>query len=109
MLTIPEVKLISRQNQTALAKLGIMAYDAKTHELLGAGGVSSSMSDDNNWYVMGIGPYQDGTVKQELATSTTARPGRAPAKLPTTVAFREPAQAEEESSRVQLTGDQQEQ
>ena len=46
MLTLPEVKLVTRNRQSALAKIGLVAYDAKNHQLLGAGGVSSSMSDD---------------------------------------------------------------
>ena len=66
MLTLPEVKLVTRNRQSALAKIGLVAYDAKNHQLLGAGGVSSSMSDDSNLYVLGIGPFQSGSAKQEL-------------------------------------------
>lgn len=105
MLTLPEVRLIARNNQSAMAKIGIVAYNPKTNQLLGEGGVSSSMSRDNNWYVFGIGPYQNGEVKTEIQRTTGRRPGQAYQELPTTVAFQEPVGA---PARVQLTGDRQE-
>lgn len=105
MLTLPEVRLISRNNQSAMAKIGIVAYNPKTNQLLGEGGVSSSMSHDNNWFVLGVGPYQNGEVKTEIERTTGRRPGQTYQTLPTTVAFQEP---EGTPARVQLTGEQQE-
>lgn len=72
MLTLPEVKFSRLNRQSALAKIGLVAYDVKTHEVLGAGGVSSSVSDSTNLYVLGFGPYQYGTARQEL--KETAQP-----------------------------------
>lgn len=66
MFSTPEIKLINRVNQTGTAKIGLVAYDAKTHQVLGDGGVSLAKSDENNWYVFGIGPWQNGTVKKEV-------------------------------------------
>ncbi|HET6425741.1 MAG TPA: DUF6655 family protein [Planctomycetaceae bacterium] len=103
MLTLPEVRLISRNNQSAMAKIGIVAYNPKTNQLLGEGGVSSSMSRDNNWFVLGVGPYQNGEVKTEIQRTTGRQPGQPHQELPTTVAFQEPAGT---PARVQLTGDQ---
>jgi hypothetical protein len=105
MLTLPEVRLISRNNQSAMAKIGIVAYSPKTNQLLGEGGVSSSMSHDNNWFVLGVGPYQNGEVKTEIQRTTGRQPGQSYQPLPTTVAFQEPAGA---PARVQLTGESQE-
>lgn len=107
MLTLPEVKLVTRTRQSALAKLGMVAYDAKTNDLLGAGGVSSSLSDDNNLFVFGIGPFQSGTAKRELEETTVRRPNQPSQPLPTTVAFHERFEPRERSGRVQLTGDKQ--
>lgn len=104
MLTVPEMRLITRNKQSALAKIGLVAYDAKTHELLGAGGVSSSMSRDNNWFVMGVGPYQQGEVKNEIANTTGRRPGQPYQQLPTSIAFEPPAG---DPDRLQLTGEEQ--
>jgi hypothetical protein len=35
MLTLPEVRLWQKSRQSALAKIGLVAYDTKTHEMLG--------------------------------------------------------------------------
>jgi hypothetical protein len=104
MLTVPEMRLISRNRQSAMAKIGLVAYDAKTRELLGAGGVSSSMSHDNNWFVMGVGPYQQGEIKSEIVRTTGRRPGQPYHELPASIAFEPPAG---NSDRLQLTGDEQ--
>jgi hypothetical protein len=102
MLTLPEVRLIARNNQSAMAKIGLVAYDAKTNRLLGDGGVSSSLSRDNNWYVLGVGPYQNGEVRTEIQRTTGRQPGQPFQELPVNVAFEQPANS---PGRLQLTGD----
>lgn len=103
MLTLPEVRLISRNNQSAIAKIGIVAYDNKTKQLLGEGGVSSSQSKDNNWYVLGVGPYQNGELQSEIKNTTVRRPGQPNQVLPAYVAFDTPPQGED-PARLRLTG-----
>ncbi|MEZ6055788.1 MAG: DUF6655 family protein [Planctomycetaceae bacterium] len=66
VVTLPEVRLVERNSQTGTAKIGIIAYDAKTKEVLGGGGLAMARSDDNNWSVVGIGPFQNGTVRDEV-------------------------------------------
>ncbi|HEY4259115.1 MAG TPA: DUF6655 family protein [Schlesneria sp.] len=106
MLTLPEVKLVTRTRQSALAKIGMVAYDAKSHQLLGAGGVSSSQSDDNNLFVMGVGPFQSGSARRELKETTTPMPNQPIQPLPTTVAFSAAYEsATDRPERLQLTGD----
>jgi hypothetical protein len=108
MLTLPEVKLITRSRQTALAKIGLVAYDTKTHELLGSGGVSSSEADDSNLFVLGIGPFQSGSAREELNTTTPRRMNQPYQPLPSTVAFNASSSDEEERpNRLQLTGHEQ--
>lgn len=106
LLTLPEVRLIARNNQSAVAKLGIVAYDAKTKQLLGQGGVSSSLSRDNNWYVFGVGPYQNGELKSEIQRTTVRQPGQAVQPLPSYVAFDTPTH-DDSPARLQLTGQEQ--
>lgn len=106
MLTLPEVKLVTRTRQSALAKIGLVAYDAKSHQLLGAGGVSSSQSDDNNLFVMGIGPFQSGSAREELKNTTSRYANQPHQPLPTTVAFSPSTDSTETPNRLQLTGDQ---
>lgn len=103
LITLPEVRLITRNNQSAVAKLGIVAYDAKTKQLLGHGGVSSSLSKDNNWYVLGIGPYQNGELKSEIEKTTIRQPGQSNQPLPSYVAFETPTHADS-PGKLQLTG-----
>jgi hypothetical protein len=89
MLTLPEVRFWQRSKQTAMAKLGMVAYEAKTHEMLGAGGVTASMSDDTNLFFMGLGPYQYGTARNEIDRTTPRRVGQPNQELPSMVAFRD--------------------
>lgn len=88
MMTLPEIRLISRSQQTAMAKIGLVAYNAKTQQLLGEGGISASKSDDNNWFVMGVGPYQNGSVRKEVDRTTPRYAGQPWQELPPQVAFR---------------------
>ena len=107
LLTLPEVKLVTRTRQSALAKIGLVAYDAKNHQLLGAGGVSSSLSDDNNLFVLGIGPFQSGSAKRELIETTPRRINQPNQPLPTSVAFNA-AESADHPARLQLTGERKE-
>jgi len=84
-LSLPEIKLLARESQKGVAKLGIVAYDAKTGRRVGPGGVSIAQSDDNNWFFMGAGPYQNGSIRKELSRSV--RDQTIQDRLPTTVAF----------------------
>lgn len=104
MVSLPEFKLVTRTRQSALAKIGLVAYDAKTNQLLGAGGVSSSVSDDNNLFVLGIGPYQSGTAKRELNETTVLQVNQPNQALPSTVAFH-PSESADSPGRLQLTGE----
>lgn len=90
MASIPEIKLISRSHQSGTAKIALAAYDAKSMQLLGEGGVSLSQSHDNNWAFMGVGPFQDGSVKSELSRGTSIHPGQSRRELPQDVVFQEP-------------------
>ena len=81
-------------------------YDTKTQQLLGAGGVSSSQSDDTNLYVFGIGPFQSGTAREELENTTPLRVSQPNQPLPSTVAFQIHDDADKSPGRLQLTGDQ---
>jgi hypothetical protein len=69
-LQIPEIRLIDSKVQTATAKIGIVAYEAKTKHAVGSGGLSLARSEDTNWSVLGIGPFANGDVRTEVASST---------------------------------------
>lgn len=63
---IPDVQLATNKRQTGTAKIGIVAYDAKTRQAIGTGGMVVATTDDSNWFVFGIGPFRSGSVRQEL-------------------------------------------
>lgn len=91
MLTLPETRLVERKNQKGVAKIGFVAYDAKSRTPLGTGGVALSESDDNNWFVLGMGPYQNGTLQEEVKESRKKSAGSKKASpIPSNVAFAAP-------------------
>jgi hypothetical protein len=87
MVSIPEVRLVERKRQQGAAKIGLVAFDAKSKEILGGGGVTLDQSDDSNWFVVGVGPWQNGTVREEVRTSTSGQAAAKRQTLPTSVAF----------------------
>ncbi|MFN9717399.1 MAG: DUF6655 family protein [Planctomycetota bacterium] len=86
----PEVRLAEKKSQTGYAKLGLVLIDAKTRNVLGDGGVTMARSDDNNWLVLGMGPWQDGSLKGEVATAQRIPHGMKTNRLPSSVAFDSP-------------------
>lgn len=87
LLSIPEVRVLERKRQQGAAKIGMVAFDARSKQILGGGGVTLDQSDDSNWFVMGVGPWQSGSIKDEVKTRTTG-PAAAPKQaLPETIAF----------------------
>lgn len=100
-ISLPEVRLLTRASQTGTAKIGLVAYDAKSMEPLGAGGVSLAVSDDNNWFVFGLGPYQNGSVRNEIARSL--RSGENKSEVPNRVAFSTTPRRPNNSNGVRLT------
>jgi hypothetical protein len=102
MLTLPEVRLLTRSIQAGTAKLGLVAYDAKSMRVLGDGGLSLARSDDNNWYVLGVGPYQNGSIRSEVNRAKYEASARPENKLPTQVAFSRRVDPAVGKERVQL-------
>jgi hypothetical protein len=103
MVTIPELRMIEKTNQSGTAKIGLVAYDPKTGRILREGGHSLAQSTDSNWFAGGIGPVQTGSIRKEVADGTKIRRGQKLTPLPQQVAFRtEPADGEP-AARYRLT------
>lgn len=103
MLTIPELKFAERSSQKGLAKLGLVAYDARTHQVLGTGGMSLSESTDNNWYLGGVGPVQRGSIRDEVKNSTTGPAAYRRTRVPQQVAFTAPPASLDGGEDIQFT------
>ena len=105
MVSTPEIKLVNRVSQTGMAKIGLVAFDAKSHQVLGDGGMSLAKSADNNWYVFGVGPWQNGTVKKEVDRGQPRYSNQPWIEVPPQVAFAAPLKVPPASDdeKVRLT------
>ena len=106
MIGIPDIKLVTKDSQKATAKIGILVYDAKTHRELGDGGLATSVADDTNAFYFGAGPFQSGTLRQELSRSSGLKPGQQVRELPSDVIIAAPTKhlSPTEPAKVQLSG-----
>ncbi len=93
MLTLPEIRMMQRKTQNGYAKLGLVLFDAKSKSVLGDGGMSMAQSEDSNWFVLGMGPWQNGTLKGDVETSRRIPHGMKTNRVPTHVAFEAPNHA----------------
>ncbi|MCO6047989.1 hypothetical protein NG895_29150 [Aeoliella sp. ICT_H6.2] len=59
---IPEVALSKRQEQRGLAKVAVFAYHRETGMPVWQSGMAMSESTAKNFWVMGAGPFQKGTI-----------------------------------------------
>ena len=91
MMTLPEIRLATRNRQVGVAKIGVVAYDPKTRTTLGEGGTTLATSDDVNLSVFGIGPFQSGTIRNEVTRSTSGSASFSRGHIPNQVAFNAPA------------------
>lgn len=106
MIGIPDIKVINRDSQKAVAKLGIVVYDVKSKRERGDGGVSMAKADENNTYFMGFGPHQSGSLRYEVNRGVGLHPGERFHEIPNQVAFsKRPIDDEKPASgTVKLSG-----
>lgn len=102
MLTLPEVRFLERKNQEAIAKIGLVAYDPKTKAILGDGGMSLAQSEDSNWFLLGVGPYQNGSIRKEVFKGVKIQPHQRSEQIPQHVAFATPPQTLSAPGELQL-------
>ena len=67
---IPEVRVYEKKSQYGTAKIGLVAYATTTGEMLYDSGRALARADDSRWSVMGVGPFQEGSVREEVNRST---------------------------------------
>ena len=61
--TIPEISIAKREAQEAAAKIAAFAYDRETRKPIWQSGVRHSIATARETWVMGIGPFQGGTIR----------------------------------------------
>ena len=106
MVTIPELKVAQRMVQRGSAKIGFVAYDAKSKQIIGQGGLTMAVSNNNDWSVLGVGPFKNGTLKQEIKAGTSGDSYNPQFGLPRTVAFDDSRNLRRDDSAgaIRLTG-----
>jgi hypothetical protein len=62
---IPELALAKRNDQMGAAKIGAFAYHRVTREVVWQSGISQSRSTSRDSWLVGIGPFQSGTILKD--------------------------------------------
>lgn len=60
--SLPEISVARKNVQSGAAKIGVFAYDRRTREPVWQAGISQASSDARDSWVLGIGPFQYGTI-----------------------------------------------
>lgn len=63
--TIPEIAIARRESRESAAKIAAFAYDRETRAPLWQSGVESSLATAKDTWVMGVGPFQAGTIREQ--------------------------------------------
>lgn len=69
---LPEIRLYEKKSQYGTAKLGLIAYATTSGEMLYDSGRTLARADVSRWSLAGIGPFQDGSVLEEVNRNTGA-------------------------------------
>lgn len=66
----PDLSLGKRNHQLGAARLGVFAYDRKTREPVWQAGIATGNSQARDLWVLGVGPFQQGRIYDQVQTST---------------------------------------
>ena len=64
---IPEIPFAKRTNQRGVAKIAVFAYNRETGLPIWQSGIANQMSRAKDFWVLGAGPFQRGTIYQGTA------------------------------------------
>ncbi|MEM9413690.1 MAG: DUF6655 family protein, partial [Planctomycetota bacterium] len=67
---LPEVRVYEKSSQFGTAKIGVVAYATGSGQLIYDAGTPLARADESRWSVLGIGPFQNGSVRDEVMTQT---------------------------------------
>ena len=67
---LPEVRLYEKNSQFGTAKIGVVAYATGNGRLIYDGGTPLARANDSKWSLLGIGPFEQGTVRSEVIAQT---------------------------------------
>lgn len=80
---IPELSVARKEDRLGAAKVAVFAYDRKTRNPIWQSGVAQSNSDSKATWVLGVGPFQRGSIRSgtEFAGSKVVPTPTSPAIL----------------------------
>jgi hypothetical protein len=61
--TVPEIPLMKKSDQQAVAKLALFAYDRASGQIVWNSGTMMAKANAKDVYVGGLGPFQSGTIR----------------------------------------------
>ena len=67
---LPEVRLYEKKSQFGTAKLNVVAYDTPSGQMVYDGSGTLARADDSKWSMLGLGPFQEGSVRNEVNRNT---------------------------------------
>lgn len=62
--SIPEISFARREAKSGAAKLAVFAYERETRDPYWQSGIARSSSNARDTWVLGVGPFQSGTIHQ---------------------------------------------
>ena len=62
--TIPEIPVVKKTNQRGIAKIGLFAYHRESGTAVWQSGLVRDESTAKDWWVLGAGPLQLGTIHE---------------------------------------------
>ncbi|QDU30839.1 hypothetical protein ETAA8_59880 [Anatilimnocola aggregata] len=68
--TMPDLALGRRNHQLGAARIGVFAYDQRTREPVWQAGVATGNSQARDLWVLGIGPFQNGRIYDQVQSTT---------------------------------------
>ena len=69
-IELPEIRMYEKSSQFGTAKIGLVSYATGNGQLIYDSGTPLARADDSRWSVLGIGPFQNGTVREEVNINT---------------------------------------
>ncbi len=63
--SIPEIAVARREAREAAAKIAAFAYDRESRRPIWQSGVNHSLATAKDTWVMGVGPFQGGTIREQ--------------------------------------------
>lgn len=68
---VPEIAIARRDAREGAAKIAAFAYDRETKQAVWQSGISQSRSTARDTWVMGVGPFQAGSIRKETRLAGT--------------------------------------